>query len=47
MDCVRPVHRNGSMIVTGITEFNHIIIERDEIIIHWLLHMVFFALSNH
>ena len=39
---VRPVHRNGSRIVTAIMEFSYILTERDEIIVHWLLRMVFF-----
>ena len=34
-----PVHRNGSRIVTGITECIYILTERDEIMVHWLLCM--------
>ena len=36
-NALRPVHRNGSRIITAITEFNYILTERDEIIVHWLL----------
>ena len=46
-ECIWSVHRNGSRIVMVITEFNYILTERDEIIVHWSLCMVFFALSNH
>ena len=31
-ECIRPVHRNGSRIVTEITEFNYNPTKRDEII---------------
>ena len=32
---------------TEIPESIYILIERDKIIVHWLLCMIFFALSNH
>ena len=34
--------QNGSRIVMAITDFNYILTERDEVIVHWLLCMVFF-----